>query len=139
MPDVGSELEGVVALEHPGHIANQLQLTFVFVQRAVAAVDAQPRSEVEPLGPVHESPEQAGGEGVVEIEAEDAGVGGRAAPEIERQNGNLVLEVPKPEVRRHVGASWSNPTRDSVCAPSVPPRVTSAAPPPGRTQSARRA
>ena len=49
-PDVDAELHRVVALQHPREVADQLQLLLVLVERAVAAVDAEARSEIERRG-----------------------------------------------------------------------------------------
>ena len=47
--NVDAELEGVVT-PGPRHIADDLPLLLVLVERAVAAVDAEARSEIEAAG-----------------------------------------------------------------------------------------
>ena len=50
-PHVDADLDVVVA-EQLREVADQLQLLFVLIERAVAAVDAQARAELEVAGPV---------------------------------------------------------------------------------------
>ena len=52
--DVSAELHGVIALNMLRHVADELQLLLVLIQRTIAAVDAEARSELncgDSLGP----------------------------------------------------------------------------------------
>ena len=80
--DVDAELHGVVA-EHLREVRDDLPLLLVLGQRAVAAIDLEARSKLDvtrSAGVVasQEYRRQPGGEGVVEVQAGDPGVG-RAA------------------------------------------------------------
>ena len=95
----------VVALQFR-QVADQLELLLVLIERAVAAVDAETRSELECARfrravAVDEAGRQSRGERGVGVQAGNPRVGGRCRAEVERQHVDLVLEEPEPEVGEH--------------------------------------
>ena len=98
-PDVDAGLEGVAA-DQLGHVADELQLVLVLFERAVAAVGVEAGAEDEPAVAVaiDVAGRQAGGEGVVQVQPGNAGVGGRRGAVVERQHVDVVAEEAEAEV-----------------------------------------
>jgi hypothetical protein len=97
-PDVHAGLEAVIAAQLRD-VADQLPLRLVLIQRTVAAVDAQPGSEIEAGRPLDESGRQPRTERLVGVEAGNAGGGGGGGAEVERQDVDLVFEPAESKIR----------------------------------------
>ena len=104
--NIESELGRVVA-DEARDVPDQLHLLFVLVQRTVAAVDAQARSEVEAAVPFDEAAEEPGRKVVVEIQSGNTGILRGRGAEVERENVDLVREPSEAEVRGRVAADRS--------------------------------
>src|SRR5262249_17934730 len=95
---VCAEFEGMVAVELRC-VADELKLVLVLVERAVAAVDAQPRTEVDVRNAVavDKARKETGAERII-IQALDARIRRRILAEVERQHVDFVAEEAEAEV-----------------------------------------
>src|SRR3954468_10915696 len=101
-PNVDAELE-VVALHELGDVAYELELFFILIERAVAAVDAESRSEVEAADRSFDEPgRQPRGKRCVVVQSRNPGVLRRRGSEIKRQHVHLVTEKPEAKIREQV-------------------------------------
>src|SRR5262245_6545239 len=97
--NVNAELERVVADEFR-RVADELELVFVLIERAVATVDAQAGAEVDILKiavALDKTGEEAGAE-VIQVQSRHACVGGRVLAKVEWQHVDFVTEEAEPEV-----------------------------------------
>src|SRR5439155_12598398 len=104
--DVDSEFHRVI-LNLPRHVADELELLFVLVEGAVAAIDAEARPEVEAAVAFDKAAEESGRKAAVQVQAWNAGVLCGRRAEIERQHVNLVLEPAEAKIGCHLRADGS--------------------------------
>ena len=101
LTNVGTELDGVIPLDlRP--IVDELELIFILVQRAVAAVDAQREAELEQIAAVviDEERRHASGELLIQIQARNSGIGGWLRIKAVWNDVHLVAEIAEAEVRK---------------------------------------
>src|SRR6185436_9547619 len=101
-PNIDAELKGVIvpALQK---VPYKLELLFLLVQRAIAAIDSQTGAEVKLAWSAvvtNKTGKQAGGESIIQIQSGNAGIRRRPGAENSGQHIHSVLEKAEPEVHQ---------------------------------------